>query len=82
LLTQGRAASHPQPRFARQAVGQKIPSPRPPSFLPDCWRRKEILARRNYSKPCPCPTRPVRGQEVRTPFEVAKTGKMRYHKNC
>jgi len=36
LLTQGRAASHPLPRFARRSRRAKIPSPRPPSFLPAC----------------------------------------------
>jgi len=36
LLTQGRVASHPMPRFARQSGRAKIPSPRPPSFLPAC----------------------------------------------
>jgi len=37
LLTQGRAASHPMPREARQTVGQKVSSPQTPlHFLPDC----------------------------------------------
>jgi len=40
LLTQGRAASHPMPREARQAGGQKFPPPDPPSFLPDCWTER------------------------------------------
>ena len=41
LLTQGRAASHPMPREARQTVGQKVSSPQTPlHFLPDCWTER------------------------------------------
>ncbi|HRR05514.1 MAG TPA: hypothetical protein P5325_01785, partial [Candidatus Woesebacteria bacterium] len=36
LLTQGRAASRPQSAFGGQIRRAKIPSPRPPSFLPAC----------------------------------------------
>jgi len=44
LLTQGRAASHPQSAFGGQSRRAKIPSPRPPSFLPVCWTTTQIFS--------------------------------------
>ena len=36
LMPNGGNASHPQPAFGGQSRRAKIPSPRPPSFLPAC----------------------------------------------
>ena len=44
LLTQGRAASHPCRAFGAESRRAKIPSPRPPSFLPACWKPPAIFS--------------------------------------
>jgi hypothetical protein len=50
LLTQGRAASHPQPAFGGQSRRARIPSPKPPSFLPACLGFAQIFFRRKITK--------------------------------
>jgi hypothetical protein len=44
LLTQGQAASHPCRAFGAESRRAKIPSPRPPSFLPACWKPPAIFS--------------------------------------
>ncbi len=44
LLTQRRAASHPCRAFGAESRRAKIPSPRPPSFLPACWKPPAIFS--------------------------------------